>query len=204
MRDHALVKRILRGDRAAGEQFVAENYPRIFRLLRYLTGERDTAEDLTQQTFTRAWQALPGFKGESSAGTWLHRIAYHEYTHWLRAQRPHVGLEAAAEIADPRTPQSLETILLPAALAQLPLEQREAFLLYYVQELSIVEVAEVLEIPAGTVKSRLFAARQRLRVLLQDSVEAGPSGSYSSSLDRLIQEAVPDGLSTSPSQHRAD
>ena len=202
MHDMALVKRILRGERAAGERFVAENYPRIFRLLRSLTGQHDIAEDLTQQTFTRAWQALSGFKGEASAATWLHRIAYHEYTHWLRALRPHVGLEAAAEIADPQPPQDMETLLLPSALAQLPSEQREAFLLYYVQELSVTEVATVLDIPAGTVKSRLFTARQRLRELLQDSIETGPSESYSASLDLLIQEAIPDGLPASASQHR--
>src|SRR5579871_1763194 len=147
VRDNALVKRILRGDRAAGEQFVAEHYPRIFRLLRYLTGERDAAEDLTQQTFTRAWQGLARFQGKSSAGTWLHRIAYHEYTHWLRGRRPQVGLEAAAEVADTVAAQGLDTVLLPSALAQLPAEQREAFLLYYVFLFTQETASEILEVP---------------------------------------------------------
>lgn len=66
MRNGTLVKRILSGDRAAGERFVAEHYPRIYRLLRHLTGRIDDAEDLTQQTFVKAWQALATFKGDRS------------------------------------------------------------------------------------------------------------------------------------------
>src|SRR5215212_4157445 len=75
MGDQALVRRILGGDRAAGERWVTAEYPRIYRLLRHLTGAVETAEDLTQQTFLKAWQALATFRGEASLRTWLHRIA---------------------------------------------------------------------------------------------------------------------------------
>jgi RNA polymerase sigma-70 factor (ECF subfamily) len=167
MRENWLVWRILRGDKRAGEELIAVNYPRIFRLLRYLTGRPDIAEDLTQQTFVRAWQALPNFRHQSSLATWLHRIAYHEYTHWLRDRREHASLEAAAHLAAPDHSYEWETLVLPQALAQLTPEHREAFLLYHIQELSIGEVAAILEVPVGTVKSRLFTARKRLRELLE-------------------------------------
>jgi RNA polymerase sigma-70 factor (ECF subfamily) len=169
MRDSWLVKKILGGDKAAGERLVTEHYPRIYRLLRHLTGSIDNAEDLTQQTFVKAWQALAAFRGEASLATWLHRIAYHEYTHWLRARREHSPLDDAAAVADEGAAQELEAILLRSVLAQLSREHHETFLLYHVQGLSVREVAAVLEVPAGTVKSRLFIARQRLRELLQST-----------------------------------
>lgn len=172
MRDSLWVRQILKGDRAAGERLVAENYPRLYRLLRYLTADPDSAEDLTQQTFIKAWQALPGYKGEARLVTWLHRIAYHEYTHWLRSRRNEAPLDAAAEIADTRAMQGLQTVYLARALAQLSEELRDTFLLFYVQELSVAEVAAVLDLPPGTIKSRLFTARQRLRELLQESADS--------------------------------
>ncbi len=169
MYDRRWVKLILKGDKAAGERFVTINYPRIYRLLRHLTGDAEVAEDLTQQTFIQAWQALASYRGEARLATWLHRIAYHEYTHWLRARRDEKPLEAAAHLADLRAAEGLDTILLARAMAQLTPELRDTFLLFYVQELSVSEVAAVLETPAGTIKSRLFTARQRLRELLQES-----------------------------------
>jgi RNA polymerase sigma-70 factor, ECF subfamily len=168
MGDGARVRRILGGDRAAGERLVTEQYPHIYRLLRHLTGTVEVAEDLTQQTFLKAWQALASFRGEASLATWLHRIAYHEYTHWLRARRDHAPLEAAGEVTDPRAEGGLEAILLRGALDQLSSEHREAFLLYHVQGLSVPETALILAVPPGTVKSRLFHARQRLRELLAE------------------------------------
>jgi RNA polymerase sigma-70 factor (ECF subfamily) len=164
--DSVLVRQILDGDAAAGERWVADHYPRICRLLRHLTGSVDTAEDLAQQAFLKAWQALATFKGESSVATWLHRIAYREYTHWLRARREHTSLEDAADVADERAADALESVLVRQALVELSPEHRETFLLYNVQGLSVPEVAAVLDVPAGTVKSRLFTARQRLREML--------------------------------------
>ena len=168
MRDSGWVQRILQGDKTAGERFVTAHYPRIFRLLRCLTGSVEAAEDLSQQTFVKAWQALGTFRNQSLLVTWLHRIAYHEYTHWLRAQREHASLDAARDVPDPHPVQEWETLMLPRALSQLSDGHREAFLLYHVQELSVAEVANVLNLPEGTVKSRLFAARQKLRALLQE------------------------------------
>src|SRR5438128_838675 len=156
------VDRILGGDKAAGERLVTENYQRIYGMLRSLTDHREVAEDLTQQTFTSAWQALPGFRGEARLSTWLFRIAYHEYTHWRRDRREYASLEDARDVPDLKAVIGLRTVLFARALDQLPEEMRETFLLHYERELSVKEIALVLDVPPGTVKSRLFTARNRL------------------------------------------
>jgi RNA polymerase sigma-70 factor (ECF subfamily) len=155
------------GDKAAGERFVTSNYPRIYRLLRSLAGSSETAEDLTQQTFARAWQGLAGYQGRSCLSTWLHKIAYHEYTQWLRSRRDHAPLSFAEDIEDLREARGLDSIMVSRALSRLAPDLRDTFVLYYMQEFSVAEVGELLDLPPGTVKSRLFAARQRLRELLQ-------------------------------------
>jgi RNA polymerase sigma-70 factor (ECF subfamily) len=169
-KDKWLVQRILSGDKAAGEQFVIEHYEAIFRFLRNLTGNREDAEDLTQQTFLRAWEALPSFRGDSSLSTWLHSIAYREYTHWLRSRREFVPLDEIVDMPDEQANQNLEAVLLRWAIYRLDPEHREVFVLYYVQGFSVSEIAKIIGVPAGTVKSRLFFARQKLRELLSDVI----------------------------------
>ncbi len=196
MRDRVWIRLMVSGDRYAGEQFVQTYYARIERLLRCLTGSPDTARDLTQQTFVKAWQALPAFKFEASLQTWLHRIAYHEYTHWLRDRRDHAPIEAAHHIADTSANAVVNDwgiVLLPDALAQLSEELRDTFLLFYVQELSVKEVADVLNVPRGTVKSRLFTARQQLRGLLEREMRdttATPKSEYRLEATQTPTQAV--------------
>jgi RNA polymerase sigma-70 factor (ECF subfamily) len=169
-KDKWLVQRILSGDKAAGEQFVIEHYEAIFRFLRNLTGNKEDAEDLTQQTFLRAWEALPSFRGDSSLSTWLHSIAYREYTHWLRSRREFVPLDEIVDMPDEQANQNLEAVLLRWAIYRLDPEYREVFVLYYAQGFSVNEIAKIIGVPAGTVKSRLFFARQKLRELLSDVI----------------------------------
>jgi len=169
-KDKWLVQRILSGDKAAGEQFVIEHYEAIFRFLRNLTGSKEDAEDLTQQTFLRAWEALSSFRGDSSLSTWLHSIAYREYTHWLRSRREFVPLDEIVDMPDEQANQNLEAVLLRWAIYRLAPEHREVFVLHYLQGFSVSEIAKIIGIPAGTVKSRLFFARQKLRELLSDII----------------------------------
>jgi RNA polymerase sigma-70 factor (ECF subfamily) len=168
------VHRILKGDRAAGQQFVTRHYAAVYRLLRHLTGRPEVAEDLTQQAFVRAWQALPNFRGGSSLATWLHRIAYREYTHWLRSRRDHAPLEDAEWLPDRSAGGELEALAFRRALEELPEEQRDAFLLCQVEGFSVREASQVLQAPEGTVKWRVFDARQRLRRLLAEPEEVLP------------------------------
>lgn len=191
MRERAWVNRILQGDKAAGERLVTQNYQRVYGLLRALSGNREVAEDLTQQAFAKAWQALPGFRGESRLSTWLCRIAYHEYTHWRRDRREFASLEEAASLPDIRAVVGLRTVMFARALEQLSEEQRETFLLHYEQELDVKEIAMVLDIPAGTVKSRLFTARNRLRELLSDSPATEPASASAAPSQAALQPAQP-------------
>src|SRR5262245_3675359 len=103
-----MVRRILAGDSVAAERYVTEYSPRIHRLLRYLTGSDDEAEDLTQQVFIKAWQGLETFRGEASIGSWLHGIAYREYVSWLRSRKEHAGVEAAEHLPDTAAARRME------------------------------------------------------------------------------------------------
>jgi RNA polymerase sigma-70 factor, ECF subfamily len=159
------VRRILAGDRAAGAQLVTDHYPRIRAFLYRLTGDDEESRDLTQQTFAEAWKSLPKYRGESSLSTWLHRIAYFQFTRWLRSRCPTVPL-GDVDLPDPSAQGASEGLHLRLALAQLPPSLREPVLLYYEQGLSIPEVAHVMGLPQGTVKSRLHTARGQLRRLM--------------------------------------
>lgn len=191
MRGKNDIGRAATGDRRAGERLVTAHYATVYRLLRHLTGDRQAAEDLTQQTFVCAWEALAAFRGECEPRTWLQTIAYHEYVRWLRAHKPTASLEEAADLPDLSAAAGLDTLLLQRALRQLGAEQRDAFLLFHVQQLSLREVGKILEVPVGTVKSRLFAARQRLRELMReaDPPERAPVRPVSPpSEERIIHE----------------
>lgn len=170
MLDRLWVNRIMKGDKRAGERLVTENYQRVYGMLRSLTSHKEVAEDLTQQTFAKAWQALPNFRGEARLSTWLCRIAYHEYTHWRRDRREFASLTEAENVPDLKSVVGLRTVMYARALDLISEDLRETFLLHYEQELEIKEIAVLLEVPAGTVKSRLFTARARLRELLTEAM----------------------------------
>lgn len=176
MGDMRRVRRMLAGDHRTAERWVVSEYPVVFRLLRSLTGSREWAEDLAQQTFVEAWQGLARYRGEASLRTWLLRVAYHQYTHWLRERREVVSASELSEDFDPTAAAGLASVMLEHALRQLPEEQRQVFLLFYVQQMSVQEIAELLDIPDGTVKSRLFAARKALREILSDTQYAAKAG----------------------------
>lgn len=150
-------------------------------LARSLTAGSADAEDLAQDVFVRAWRSLRGFRGDSTFRTWLHQIALNVIrSHHSRLARLRRYLAArpgdADEALDP-----LETLAdaddveagvvrrdaIDKALAALPEELRVAVVLRDVQGLEYREIAEVLGIPMGTVESRIFRGRQRLRPLLE-------------------------------------
>jgi DNA-directed RNA polymerase specialized sigma24 family protein len=89
-----LVEQIRNGDAEAGRQFVHDYHPAIYRYLLYLTGQRETAEDLTQETFLQAWRHLHTFAGRAPLKAWLHRIAHREFLRTLERKHPQADLEA--------------------------------------------------------------------------------------------------------------
>lgn len=159
--------RLKRRDSEALNAWVAAYTDDLYRFLRQLSGQRETAEDLTQQTFIRALKGLAGFKGACSMRTWLHRIAYHEYASWRKRHRLLAPLSPWLKASQREVEVIDEADQLARALEQLPAPLREAFLMFEVQDLTIEEIAEITHSPIGTIKSRLHHSRQKLRVALE-------------------------------------
>jgi len=167
MTDRELAGAVGSGDPAAFLEFVRLHHHSIYRYLKGLSISREDVEDLTIETMHLARRKIAGYRGEASLRTWVHRVAYRCFTHWNRRRRPTEPLteELFLSSADPYA-SIHEADALLAAIARLPDPMRQAFVLHEVNELPIEDIAHVLEIPVGTVKSRLFHARTKLRELL--------------------------------------
>jgi RNA polymerase sigma-70 factor, ECF subfamily len=175
--DRRLVEAAAEGSREAFDELVRRHQTSILNLVRALTGGSADAEDLAQDVFVRAWRGLSGFRGESAFGTWLHRVAINVVqSHRGRASKLRrlfqVGPATSAGQDDPiesaADPADLEqdVILRDAidkALATLPEELRIAVTLRDVQGLDYRAIAEITGAPIGTVESRIFRARTRLK-----------------------------------------
>ena len=176
--DRGLVEAAAGGSREAFDELVRRHQTSILNLVRALTAGSLDAEDLTQEVFVRAWTSLAGFRGDSAFRTWLHTVALNviqthrgRMSRWRRLFRP--AAAAAEEPApDPvesaRDPADLEKDLLMRdsidhALGRLPEELRVAVTLRDIQGLDYKAIAELSGVPIGTVESRIYRARQRLR-----------------------------------------
>ena len=172
LEDDECIARAQQGDVAAFSELVARYQDRIYRFLVRLTRSQDDAMDLTQETFLSAYQALPRWQPDARFTTWLFRIARNQAFDWLRRRKrvEFVPLDDEHDlgIADPApTPDRvLETVQrlrgLERALARLPTEHREILLLREIEEMSYDDIADVLDISLGTVKSRIARARAKL------------------------------------------
>lgn len=138
-------------------------------------GHRDELDDLVQETFLRAWRGWDGFDGRASRSTWLVRIAIHAATDYLRRKRPEANAAEVERAAAPPVDGVAKTAVRDALLA-LSTELRATVVLFYFEEMSVAEVAAVLDVPVGTVKSRLAAAREKLAVRLGDDALPAVSG----------------------------
>jgi RNA polymerase sigma-70 factor, ECF subfamily len=161
--DAHLLEQLRSGEAEAGHRFVREHYPAIYRYLLYLAGRPDLAEDLTQETFVQAWRALDRFQGRAALRTWLHRIAHREFLQMLRRQRTESSLETAADWEEPSVAAWTEAVELREVIRRLPLEQREAVVLHYLEGYNSEEIGRIVRAPASTVRYRLAAAREYLR-----------------------------------------
>jgi RNA polymerase sigma-70 factor (ECF subfamily) len=160
-------------DPEAFRRFVETYSDRVLRLVASILGPwRDAdAEDVVQEVFLRAWQRLDQFRGESSIGTWLYRIAWTQAVNRRRAARlrlPHVSLDALAD--SPSGEEEMTSVVarreVAAAVEELPDVYRTVLFLHYWMGSGVAEIGELLQAPDGTVKSYLSRARQRLRVVL--------------------------------------
>lgn len=151
------------------EQSLIELIPRLRRYARALVGERAAADDLVQDTLERAWSKLHLYRRGSDLRAWLFTVMHNVHVNRLRATRPTDPLEDdMPELAQRATQgDALMVRDLERAVAVLPLAQRQVLLLVALEDLSYEETARVLEIPIGTVMSRLARAREKLRLLMQ-------------------------------------
>jgi len=174
--DRALVDAAAAGSREAFDELVRRYQTAILNLARVMTGGSMDAEDLAQDVFVRAWRGLASFRGESSFRTWLYRVAINVIqSHRGRASRLRrlfVAAPASDDLDDPieaaADPDDLERRVLDRdaidrALAALPEDLRLAVTLRDVQGLDYRAIADVTGTPMGTVESRIFRARQRLK-----------------------------------------
>jgi RNA polymerase sigma-70 factor (ECF subfamily) len=159
----ALLQGLRQGDANAGHQFVRAYYPAVYRYLLYLTGHRESAEDLTQETFLQAWRRLDSFEGRAPLRLWLHRIAHREFLQSLRSQRSQTSLEEVADLPAPQGADWTEAAELRDAIRQLPREEGEVVVLHYLHGYSCQEIGQIVRIPVSTVKYRLLAARSHLQ-----------------------------------------
>jgi RNA polymerase sigma-70 factor (ECF subfamily) len=180
-----LVRRAQRGDLKAYDELVQRYQERIYATVYHMTSNHEDANDLAQDSFIKAYQALKSFKGGSSFYTWLYRIAVNKTINFLkqRKNRNHMSLndldfntennpDLVALISEntPRRDAGLKELQekLNAALLKLSEPHRLVVVLHDVQGQSHEEIAEIMDCNIGTVRSRLFYARQQLQSLLTD------------------------------------
>ena len=186
--DHALVQRVQQGDSAAFDLLVRKYQHRVIALIGRYVHDWSECQDVAQEAFLRAYRALDGFRGDAQFYTWLHRIAVNTAKNHLVAsnRRPPTGdidvadaeqYDAGIRLRDNDTPerelmrQQMEQTVMRAVEA-LPEELRTAITLREVEGMSYEEIAEKMDCPIGTVRSRIFRAReaidQELRPLMDN------------------------------------
>ncbi len=186
--DEELVALSIGGDRDSFDQLVQRWERQIFALAYRTLGREDDARDVCQETFLRAYRALPGFKGEAKFSSWIYRIAVNLCRDWMRKQRrsPVVQVPEGMDLADlaaERGPvESIETLVarrqlsnkVAVAMRTLPDEQRTAILLKEFHGLTFQEIAEMQGCPLSTVKTRLYQGLTVLRRQLAESPRVVP------------------------------
>ena len=171
--ERRLIERCLAGDSGAFEPLVERYHGPLFRAAARLLGDRESARDATQTAFLKAYQGLGTYDQNQRFFSWIYRILLNDCLNQLRGRRPESIL---ADLPAPPASDAIEArdlrLQVRRALLKLPAEQRDVVVLRHFAELSYDEVAATLHIPAKTVKSRLFAARQRLCELVSAGTTA--------------------------------
>jgi RNA polymerase sigma-70 factor (ECF subfamily) len=188
--DLGLVRRVQRGERGAYDLLVLKYQHKVVKLvMRYLRDPAD-AEDVAQEAFIKAYRALPQFRGDSAFYTWLYRIAINTaknalaardrnpVTYDLDLQGNDESADMVGRLKDPETPEGLaltEEIrtTVNAAIGELPEDLRTAIVLRELEGMSYEEIAAAMECPVGTVRSRIFRAREAIDRRLREVFDGG-------------------------------
>ena len=188
--DLSLVRRVQRGERGAYDLLVLKYQHKVVKLvMRYLRNPAD-AEDVAQEAFVKAYRALPQFRGDSAFYTWLYRIAINTAKNALAArernpvsyeldlQNSDESSDMVSRLKDPETPEGLaltEEIrdTVNHAIEQLPEDLRTAIVLRELEGLSYEDIAQTMDCPVGTVRSRIFRAREAIDKKLRPIFDGG-------------------------------
>ncbi len=161
--DTGLIARMADGDEAAFEKLYGSHAKKVYAYLLSRGMDTQAAADLLQETFMAAWKGAAGFAGDSAPLTWLIGIARHKLADEVRRrERARASPLYPEEGGADTTPASDERLTLEAALRRLQPDQRELLHLVFVQGLSYEEAGKLMDIPVGTVKSRMFTLRRQL------------------------------------------
>ncbi|MCQ9616884.1 RNA polymerase sigma factor RpoE [Paenalcaligenes niemegkensis] len=188
--DAELVARVQQGDKRAFDLLVLKYQRRIMRLLSRMVRDAGEVEDVAQETFIKAYRALPQFRGDSAFYTWLYRIAINTARNWQASSNRRPSLINSYEsedgetfdpidnLTDISTPEAemisrqvVETV--NAAINELPEELRTAIVLREIEGMSYEDIAETMGCPIGTVRSRIFRAREAIAAELRPVRESG-------------------------------
>jgi RNA polymerase sigma-70 factor (ECF subfamily) len=188
--DADLVARVQRGDKRAFDLLVLKYQRKIMRLLSRMVREPSEVEDVAQEAFIKAYRALPQFRGDSAFYTWLYRIAINTARNWQAAnhRRPmgssivetedNETFDQIDNLTDISTPESLmasrqvvDTV--NAAIDTLPEDLRKAIVLREIEGMTYEDIAQTMNCPIGTVRSRIFRAREAIAAQLRPVLEAG-------------------------------
>ena len=189
--DQLLVERAQGGDQHAFDQLVGKYQRKLGRLLSRFIRDPSEVEDVTQEAFIKAYRALPQFRGDSAFYTWLYRIGINTAKNYLVSQGRRAptsteydaeeaeSFEDASQLRDINTPESLllskqigQTI--NTAIDALPEELRSAIVLREIEGLSYEEIASMMDCPIGTVRSRIFRAREAVANKLRPLLDIAP------------------------------
>jgi RNA polymerase sigma-70 factor (ECF subfamily) len=190
--DHRLIAECLKGNTAAFGDLVARHQDRLFNTMVRLLDHSEDARDVVQEAFLHAYQSLHSFKGDSLFFTWLYRIAVNTAMSMRRKQRPVLRVRANNHEGDTLEPLDPSEVNRPGyalemaeeerrvhdALARLSAEHRAVLVMKDMEGMKYEEMAEVLEVPVGTIRSRLHRARLEMREILvhdENRTEKKPS-----------------------------
>lgn len=189
--DLVLVERVQAGDQEAFGLLVSKYQRKLLRLVMRMVRDPAEAEDVAQEAFIKAYRALPNFRGDSAFYTWLYRIGVNTAKNWLVANGRRMptmseigdgdsdGIDESVLLRDDETPDRVlmsrqigETV--NAAMDALPNDLRTAISLREIEGLSYEEIAQVMDCPIGTVRSRIFRAREAIAARLRPMLDIAP------------------------------
>ena len=186
--DNQLIERILNGDQYAYGQLVDQYKDLVFTLALRMLRNREEAEEVAQDAFIKAFKSLDKFKGNSKFSTWIYKVTYNTCLDNIKKNKKHMNNVSIDEF----TIHKIETIdnalegmikdekssFIKSCINRLPCEDSYILTLYYFEELTLDEMAKIIEASANTIKVKLFRARKKLAVILVKHIKTEKMSSY--------------------------